>query len=393
MKCWPGNCEARTADEKTWIYSNTGLERCGGKRMRMTPIVAAFCTWLVTPCLEAQTPREFSGHEKAIEQVVFGPTAELLASRDDGGVIILWDTGKGSVAHRIPPLSSTNPVAGASKFDLVEVIALSPDGTVLAGLVRDGGRQTVKFWDARSAQEVRVFGDLTDGVDSMAFSPDGKCLALGDQPAPGPHGVVSFRDLKTGLVAKQIPVPIGWVRHVSFDAKARCLVAASFRGDLAVLDAESGAVKHRLKDDGYLVAVAVSPDGALLAAGGFDRAVGAMMSNNWLDETWMASAPAQTVTAWRVQDGSVLWRKKYGGLVTALAFDPDGTLLASGSTDGSIYLTEAATGKAAGSMKAQGGCVLSIALSADGRFLATAHSDCKLRLWDFKEVVQRAQKK
>src|SRR5688572_15130904 len=63
-------------------------------------------------------------------------------------------------------------------------------------------------------------------------------------------------------------------------------------------------------------------------------------------------------------------RLRHGGSVQALAFAPDGNLLASGGTDKTIRLWDAATGKAVRTIR-QEGWVYSLAFAPDGRTVAS----------------------
>jgi WD40 repeat protein len=69
------------------------------------------------------------------------------------------------------------------------------------------------------------------------------------------------------------------------------------------------------------------------------------------------------------------------GRVTALAFSPDGKLLASGSADRSIGLWEAATGKELRRFKVADG-VTAVTFSPDGSRLMTREANQTVREWD-----------
>ncbi len=108
-------------------------------------------------------------------------------------------------------------------------------------------------------------------------------------------------------------------------------------------------------------AVAYSPDGRLLASGGSD----------------------QTVRVWEPTTGQERWTfRNHVGHIHALAFSPDGRLLASGSADTTIRLWDLASGKELRSLSSNFGAVRALAFSPDGQQLASGGSDGSLHLWD-----------
>jgi len=106
-----------------------------------------------------------------VEAVAFSPDGTLLAT---GGFRAgVWDAVSG---QRLLELGHTG---------IVEAVAFSPDGTRLAtGGYTRGSSKGILFWDAASGQLLEVsLGDELDIVAAVAFSPDGTLLATGGYSA------------------------------------------------------------------------------------------------------------------------------------------------------------------------------------------------------------------
>lgn len=126
-------------------------------------------------------------------------------------------------------------------------------------------------------------------------------------------------------------------------------------------------LKAPIRETG-IAAVAFSPDGLLIAAG---------------------SANARTVRLWDVAKGTELAvLQGHTGAVYTVAFSPDGTLLASGSKDKTVRLWNAAQRTEVATLVGHTDYVFAVAFGTDGEVLASASADTTVRLWD---VVQRQE--
>ena len=315
----------------------------------------------------------------SVHSVAFSPGGHTLASGNSDGTVQLWDAA--DPAHPRPlsqPLPGGIGSGTVSGPAVIQSVAFSPDGRTLASGDDSGA---IELWDVADPARPRLLGQtaLPSGfpsAQSVAFSPDGRTLAIGS--ADGTTWLFDIADpAQPRLLGPSLTSTLTPVQSVAFSPGGHTLASGSLDGTVRLWDVTDPAhprpLGQPLTGGAEVNSVAFSPGGHTLASGDYSGTV----------RLWDIADPARPRPLGPILTG--------GGAVGSLAFSPDGRTLASGSLDGTISLWDVADPaypSPLGQRLTGGtGAVDSVAFSPGGHTLASGSLDDTIRLWSLPPTI------
>ena len=232
----------------------------------------------------------------------------IIVSCSDDRTIRLWDAISGALLKTIE---------GHTHF--VRSVVFSPNGTTLASGSHD---KTVRTWNVTTGEVVQVFNGHMKMVLTVAYSSDGDKIASGSLDR-----TVRLWDSQTGEALKVLEGHTTAVLSVAFCPRRLILASISSDDTMCLWDTDAGQMLHKISmpQERLLVDYRLdfTPSGTIITA-----------------------TDGLTVFAWKFTPGKVPKSVKESSSAvypTALAFSPDGAVLALGGADHNVHLLDATT--------------------------------------------------
>ncbi|MGI5241136.1 Hsp70 family protein [Dactylosporangium sp. CA-139066] len=283
-----------------------------------------------------------TGHTGDVTGLAFLHDRAHLVSSSNDGTMRVWN---------MPAGTSEGPfTSGHGGY----CVAVSPDATVIA----TGGNSdhTARLWSVRGENTATLTGH-DQWVRTVAFSPDGKTLVTGSF-----DNTARLWDVPTGKLKATLQGHTEAVYDAAFAPDGRTVATASADGTIRLWDVASGRTQRTLETGWTGVnAVAYAPDGRTLAAAGYGNTGGIEFWN--VATGALARATLEPTTTFEV-----------------VRYSPDAHHIAAATGNGArIY--DPSTGAVTATLDRHTKKVESLAYNMDGTLLATGSDDRSIRVW------------
>jgi WD40 repeat protein/serine/threonine protein kinase len=312
---------------------------------------------IATPAPNQPNAQVFTGHLASVNSLVWSPKGNLIASASDDRTVQIFDatTGQRQIVYN-------------GHAQEVATVAWSPNGNLIA---TGGQDSTVQIWEAATGKLVFTYKKHTDRVNALSWAKDNQRLLSGGEDktvqvwnVTNGTQLFNFRDHTKGVLC------VGWqpdntsVASGSWDG--------SLRGWAITQHGQNYKIGQQMFNYGghgkaEINTLAWSPDSKFLVSAGASQTAQITAKDTGTPQTPFFTEHQS---------------KTHANSIRAIAWSPDGKSIASGDSDGVVFVWSVATRKSTFKYEGhKGSAINALMWSPDGKRIASASADKTVQIW------------
>lgn len=333
-------------------------------------------------------------HTEKVRDISFSSKDNILAA-GIGKNIILWNAITGTEIK----------VFSYDQSETVSCVAFSPDGNTLASGIWHN--KNIVLWDITTGKQEIISNGYINTIVEIDFSTDGNTLVSRGYGKTHYPTAIQLWDVSTGKSIRKLNEYEKTITDIAVSPDGKTLIAASKdeKRRLTFWDINKGiplTFKPKLQSR-FTQSLAINPDGSILAIGGLgsvslrNATTAELMTthnghNGFVISvafspggSTLASATDHEVLLWDITGAlpitTINTNKEQA--VNCVSISPIGDIIASGQSDGTVFLWDAVIGEKKSKFSADTGRVNSIAFTPDGNMLAVGTQGA-IHLWNIE---------